>query len=102
MFVGDLSFSLSLWQLIQHHIRRLLHGKLKCLTSSVSYTNLLFEPITNRAATLLKKRLWYRCFPLVQVNFAKFLRTPFLQHTWRQLLKPALFEVDICFISTSN
>ena len=26
-------------------------------------------------ATLLKKRLWHRCFP---VNFAKFLRTPFL------------------------
>ena len=24
-------------------------------------------------ATLLKKRLWHRCFP---VNFAKFLRTP--------------------------
>ena len=28
--------------------------------------------------TLLKKRLWYRCFP---VNFAKFLRTTFLQNT---------------------
>ena len=27
-------------------------------------------------ATLLKKRLWQRCFP---VNFEKFLRTPFLQ-----------------------
>ena len=26
-------------------------------------------------ATLLKKRLWHRCFP---VNFAKFLRTHFL------------------------
>ena len=26
-------------------------------------------------ATLLKKRLWHRCFP---VNFAKFLETPFL------------------------
>ena len=26
-----------------------------------------------RPATLLKKRLWRRCFP---VNFAKFLRTP--------------------------
>ena len=26
-------------------------------------------------ATLLKKRLWHRCFP---VNFMKFLRTPFL------------------------
>ena len=25
-------------------------------------------------ATLLKKRLWHRCFP---VNFVKFLRTPF-------------------------
>ena len=31
-----------------------------------------------RPATLLKKRLWRRCFP---VNFAKFLRTPFQQNT---------------------
>ena len=31
-------------------------------------------------ATLLKKRLWHRCFP---VNFAKFLRTPlFIKHLW--------------------
>ena len=29
-------------------------------------------------ATLLKKRLWHRCFP---VNFLKFLRTPFLTET---------------------
>ena len=29
-------------------------------------------------ATLLKKRLWHRCFP---VNFAKFLRTTFSQDT---------------------
>ena len=28
-----------------------------------------------RPATLLKKRLWHRCFP---VNFARFLRAPFL------------------------
>ena len=28
-----------------------------------------------RPATLLKKSLWHRCFP---VNFAKFVRTPFL------------------------
>ena len=28
-----------------------------------------------RPATLLKKRLWHRCFP---VNFVKFLRTPLL------------------------
>ena len=32
--------------------------------------------------TLLKKRLWLRCFP---VNFAKFLRTPFLQNNSGQL-----------------
>ena len=36
-----------------------------------------------RPATLLKKRLWYRCFP---VKFAKFLRTPFLQNTSRRLV----------------
>ena len=28
--------------------------------------------------TLLKKRLWHRCFP---VNFSQFLRTPFLRNT---------------------
>ena len=34
-------------------------------------------------ATLLKKSLWHKCFP---VNFAKFLRTPFLQNrSWRLL-----------------
>ena len=36
-----------------------------------------------RPATLLKKRLRYRCF---LVNFAKFLRTPFLQNTSGRLL----------------
>ena len=35
-------------------------------------------------ATLLKKRLWHRCFP---VNFVKFLRIPFLtEHLWLLLL----------------
>ena len=38
-----------------------------------------------RPATLFKKRLWHRCFP---VNFVKFLRTPFSQNTsWRLRLK---------------
>ena len=36
-----------------------------------------------RPETLFKKRLRYRCFP---VNFAKFLRTPFLQNTSGRLL----------------
>ena len=37
-----------------------------------------------RPATLFKKRLWHRCFP---VNFAKFVRTSFFQKTWRLLLE---------------
>ena len=36
-----------------------------------------------RPATLFKKSLWDRCF---YVNFAKFLRTPFLQNTCDRLL----------------
>ena len=36
-----------------------------------------------RPATLLKKKLRRKCFP---VNFAKFLRTSFLQNTSRRLL----------------
>ena len=38
--------------------------------------------LLTRPATLLKKRLWEKCFP---VNFAKFLRTPFLQNASVQL-----------------
>ena len=36
-----------------------------------------------RPGTLLKKRLWHRCFP---VNFAKFLRTSFFTEHLRWLL----------------
>ena len=36
-----------------------------------------------RPATLLKRRLWHRCFP---VNFVKFLRTSFLHNTSERLL----------------
>ena len=36
-----------------------------------------------RPATLLKKRPWHRCFTM---NFAKFLRTPFIQNTSGRLL----------------
>ena len=46
--------------------------------------SLFFNKVAGlRPATLLKKRLWYRCFP---VNFAKFLRTPILQNTSGRLL----------------
>ena len=39
--------------------------------------SLFFNTVAGlRPATLLKKRIWHRCFP---VNFAKFLRKPFLK-----------------------
>ena len=43
------------------------------------------DSLLPRPATLLKKRLWHRCFP---VNFVKFLRTPFYkERLWWLLLR---------------
>ena len=59
----------------------------KCLCQS-----LFFDKLAGlRPATLLKKRLRHRCFP---VNFAKFLRTPFLQNTPGRLLVQFLYEIQ--------
>ena len=55
-----------------------------------------------RHATLLKKRLWHMCFP---VNFAKFLRTPFLQNISGRLLlsfEYKLFEISAILRSVST
>ena len=47
------------------------------------YQSLFFNKVAGfRPATLLKKRLWHRCFPM---NFPKFLRTPFLTEQLRWL-----------------
>ena len=49
----------------------------------------LFNKVAGlKPVDLLRKRLWYRSFP---VNFVKFLRTPFLvEHLWWILLGPFL------------
>ena len=44
---------------------------------------LLKNDRSSRPGTLLKKRLWYRCFP---VNLEKFLRTPSLTEHLQWLL----------------
>ena len=53
-----------------------------------------------RPVTLSKKILWNRCFP---VNFAKFLRTPFLQYTSGRLdsINSMLFhaEASECYLN---
>ena len=42
--------------------------------------SLIFDKVAGiKPATLLKKRLWHRSFP---VNFVKFQRSPFLQNTF--------------------
>ena len=53
--------------------------------------SLFFNKVAaRRPTTLLKKRLWHRCFP---VNFVKFLRTPFfIEHLWWLLLNT--FELE--------
>ena len=48
------------------------------------YVQYSFAAMRNQTSSeKLKKRLWHRCFP---ENFAKFLRTPFLQNTSGRLL----------------
>ena len=59
------------------------------------HQSLFFNKVAGlRPATLLKKRLWHRCFP---VNFVKFLRTPFLQNTFGRLLLKIL-TLSIVFV----
>ena len=78
-----------------HHAYKLLVFKIyanhKEITNSVNepppegYLHSGFTDLNEglRPATLFKKRLWHRCFP---VNFVKFLRTPILKNTSGRLL----------------
>ena len=57
--------------------------------------SLFFDKVAGlRAATLLKKRLWHRCF---HVSFVKFLRTLFLTEHLRWLL---LFVFKCLFVTS--
>ena len=53
---------------------------------------------SERPATILKKRLWHRFFP---VNFAKLLRTPFLTEQLRWLLL-RIFKTFITKFNSSS
>ena len=55
---------------------------------------LLLKQVAMIPTTLLKKRLWHRCYP---VNFAKFLRTSFLQNFSARLLSTLLTKVFFRF-----
>ena len=63
---------------------------------------LFFNKVTGlRPTTLFKKRQWHRYFP---VNFAKFLRTSFLQNTSRRLLPPIFLTkwTSLCLCQKGN
>ena len=60
------------------------------------YRNLFFNGVAClRPATLLKKILRHRRFP---VNFARFLRTPFSQNTSRRLLICCVYPFCLRFV----
>ena len=63
------------------------------LLGSLSYTQKQPPEVPAPPATLLKKGLWHRCFP---VDFAKFLRTPFFTE---HLQTTASVHINILFIS---
>ena len=70
------------------------------------YQSLFLNEVAGlRPTTLLKKRLWHRCFSVI---FEKFLQTPFLQNTSGRLLLNYKFYVKglqigkIYFINVQN
>ena len=83
------------------------------LTGKHLRQSLFFNKVVGlRPATLLKRRLWHRCFP---VNFEKFRRTPFfIEHLWRLLrslkisnslilisIRTVLVILPICYVYIS-
>ena len=65
-------------------VRKVVHKNFTKFTGKHLFQSLLFNNIAGlMPATLLKNRLWRRCFP---INFVKILRTPFLQNASVRLL----------------
>ena len=61
------------------------------------YQSLFFNKVAGlRPATMLKKRLWHRCFP---VNFVNFLRIPSsIEHLWWLLLHQLIYFWSVYLI----
>ena len=60
------------------YVKKGVHRNFAKFTGKRLCQSLLFNKAAGWHATLLKKRLWHRCFP---VNFPKFLRTLLLTNT---------------------
>ena len=71
---------------VLHKISHLVQAFTLLLINNFLFLEITYQFKTRPQATLLKKRLWHRCFHRCFVNFAKFLRTPFLQNICGRLL----------------
>ena len=80
---------ITVWNYHMVNVKR--RGSTPKRKTGIFYCSLLSLAIRNhfchQPTTLLKKRLWHRCF---FVNFVKFLRIPFLQNTSGPLLLVSL------------
>ena len=65
-------------------VRKGVLGNFEKFTGNHLCQSLFLDKVAGlRPATLLKMKLWHKCFP---VSFAKFLRIPFLHNTCGRLL----------------
>ena len=74
-------------------IKAVLRNFAKFTGKHLCHSLFLNKVVGLRPATLLKKRLWHRCFP---VNFAKFLRTSFVTEHLSWLLL-TIVNIDFVF-----
>ena len=85
--------------------RRGVLRNLEKITGKLLCQSLLFNKVAGlRTVNLLKKRFWYKCFP---VNFLKFLKTPsIIEHLrWLLLKTPVnqlifweeLVDLQLCY-----
>ena len=92
---SDFEFVNTDWKMLEAIVRRCSIKKvfLKMSPNSQENQNRFFNKVAGlRSATLLKKRLWSKCFP---VNFVKFLRAPIsIKHLWWLLLKYAAYDAE--------
>ena len=63
--------------------KRCSYYKFRKIHRKTPVSESFFYKVAGWPVTLIKKRLWHRCFPM---TFAKFLRTPISQNTSERLL----------------
>ena len=96
-FIGKSSRSSHLRCSVKNSVKKGVPRNFAKFTEKHLCQSLFFNKVTDlRPAALLKKKLWHSCF---SVNFAKFLRIPFLQSTSGRLLWRVL-DIKFTFLKS--